>query len=312
MTNDRTERQSKKSGLGKGLNSLLGLSETESGGAMASRTNSSPSDRSSGQGVIVELDINKISPNPKQPRKVFDEEDLQSLAKSLKQDGLVQPVLVTKAASGDYNLIAGERRWRASKMAGLTKIPALVKDANPDEMLRIAIVENVQRSNLNVIEEAEAYQSLIQEFGLTQEQCADQVGKDRVTVANLLRILQLPEDVQADLVAGRLSMGHGRALLSLQDPELIQQVRDLVLKNSLSVRQTETLVKRVKKHGWPEQQSSEVKNHDLDYIADSLRSHLRTKVMLKGSGSRGRIEISYFSAGELERIMRLIGGGQFG
>ena len=303
MTNERTERQQKKTGLGKGLNSLLGISEMSDHGPKSNLTQS--------QGIVIEIDVDKITPNPKQPRKVFDDDDLKSLSASLKQDGIVQPVLVTKSEGNKYILIAGERRWRASKLAGLTKIPALVKDANPDEMLRIAIVENVQRANLNVIEEAEAYQSLIQEFGLTQEQCADQVGKDRATVSNLLRILQLPEDVQADLVAGRLSMGHGRALLSLQDPQLIQQVRDLVIKNSLNVRQTETLVKRVKKNGWPEQQSHEAKNHDLDYLADSLRSHLRTKVMLKGSGARGRIEISYFSAGELERIMRLIGGSQF-
>lgn len=261
---------------------------------------------------VFEIEISQIHPNPRQPRKIFKDADLISLAQSLKQDGVIQPLVVSKDGEG-FMIIAGERRWRASQMAGFTRVPAIVKDVSPEEMLRLAIIENVQRANLNVIEEAEAYALLIRDYGLTQDDCARKVGKDRSTVSNLLRILSLPQEVHDDLMSEKLTMGHGRAFLALEDKGLIMKARDIVLSRKLNVRQTEQLIKRMKRQGAaPEVETSKgVSSADLDYLADTLRSHLRTKVKMQGSGSRGRIEISFFSPAELERILQLIGGGSF-
>lgn len=308
MPDADSNRAGKKTGLGKGLNSLLGLGEQ--GGPGQVRLDSKSGEKTSSQ-ELIQVAIDQIQANPRQPRKVFREEELDELAQSLKEDGVVQPLVVAKEGSS-YTLIAGERRWRASKRAGLRTVPVLVKDVTPLEMLRIAIIENVQRANLNVIEEAEAYAALIQDFGLTQEECARKVGKDRVTITNLLRVLSLPQEIQEDLSEGRLTMGHGRAILSLSDPQLMIKTRDLVIKRALNVRQTEQLVKRVKDQGLADTGEPKDRSSDLDYLADSLRSHLRTKVRLAGSGSRGKIEISYFSAAELERLLQLIGGKHFG
>ena len=294
----------KKGGLGKGLNSLLGF---EDGVELDVSTSSKKSDHSAN---LIDIAVESIRPNPRQPRKIFHQEELQELSQSLKEDGVVQPLIVSKE-DGQYTLIAGERRWRASKLAGFEKVPVLVKDVTPDEMLRIAIIENVQRSNLNAVEEAEAYAMLIKDFGLTQEECAKKVGKDRATVTNLLRILALPREVQDDLMEGLLTMGHGRALLSLADKQLILRARDIIVKKRLSVRQTEQLVKKIKKAGEEKAPGEIEENPDLEYLAESLRSFLRTKVRVAGNGSRGKIEISYFSAAELERLLRSIGGPQF-
>ncbi len=297
------QRSSKKGGLGKGLNSLLGLDnqiEIETTREKKPQTEVTN---------LVEIEVSRIKPNPRQPRKIFNEDELVALSKSLKEDGVVQPLIVAKEEGGSYTLIAGERRWRASQMAGFSKVPALVKSVTPDEMLRIAIIENVQRSNLNVIEEAEAYAALIKDFGLTQEECAKKIGKDRVTVTNILRILTLPQEVQDNLMANQLSMGHGRALLSLSEKSLILRAQDIILTKKLSVRQTEQLVKKIKNN--TEKETVENEDPDLEYLAESLRSHLRTKVKLSGNGSRGKIEISYFSAAELERLLASIGGTHF-
>lgn len=293
----------KRDALGKGLGALLGLDGDDSS------RRSQESQISSAN--ILDLDVTRIHPNPRQPRKLFRESDLLSLAQSLKQDGIIQPLVVSKDDDG-YMIIAGERRWRASQIAGFDKVPVIVKEVTPEDMLRIAIIENVQRAQLNVIEEAEAYAMLIKDYGLTQDDCARKVGKDRATITNLLRILSLPQEVQDDLMNEKLSMGHGRAILSLEEKSLILQARDIVLAKKLSVRQTEQLVKRMKRQG-AEEAPSDIKsgNADLDYLADTLRSHLRTKVRLQGSGSRGKIEISFFSPAELERLLQLISGGAF-
>lgn len=308
---DSKQNKAKREALGKGLNSLnslLGLDREETIGPTSSSSPSSLPIQN-----IVEMEIAKIHPNPRQPRKIFNEADLHSLSQSLKQDGVIQPLVVSR--DGDsYMIVAGERRWRASQLAGFEKVPVIVKELTPEDMLRVAIIENVQRANLNVIEEAEAYAMLIRDYGLTQEDCARKVGKDRATVSNLLRILSLPQEIQDDLMNEKLSMGHGRALLSLEERNLILQVRDVVLAKKLSVRQTEQLVKRMKRQGGEvadNSQSIRQGNADLSYLADTLRSQLRTKVRLQGSGSRGRIEISYFSPAELERILQIIGGGAF-
>ncbi len=303
-----------KKALGKGLNSLLGdINDSPVGGKStgeaAKPVLNEADTRRLADKMILRVSPDDIESNPHQPRKVFRQEDLVSLSNSLKIDGVVQPLIVSRSEkAGKYTLIAGERRWRASKMAGLQTIPVILKEVTSDDMLRIALIENIQRADLNVIEEAQAYASLINDFGLTQEQCSKKVGKERVTVTNTLRLLTLPKEIQDDLLEERLSMGHGRALLSLEDKKLMLRARDIVVKKQLSVRQTEQLCKRIKRGDSPEKAVSPIRaSADLDYLAETLRSHLRTKVKLSGSGARGKIEISYFSASELERILGLIG-----
>lgn len=315
----------KKGSLGKGITSLLGgydveptsksVSSTDSTagrvGAVASNTTVHKTEmKSDGKNLVTDISIDSIVVNPHQPRRLFKDSELQSLSASIKVDGVIQPVTVTKTPTpGKYMLIAGERRMRASKLAGLEKIPAIIREPmSEQEQLRVALIENIQRQDLNIVEEAEAYHALINDFGLTQEQCADKVGKERSTVANTLRIMNLPREVQDDLVEGRMTMGHGRALLSLDDKKTILRARDIVIKKSLNVRQTEQLCKTYKAEGALDA-SPRRDNHaaDLDYLADGLRATLRTKVKLTGTGSKGRIEISYFSAAELERLMQAMG-----
>ncbi len=187
----------------------------------------------------------------------------------------------------------------------------MVKNVTPDERLRLAIIENIQRADLNPIEEAAAYAALIDEFNFTQEQCALKLGKERATIANAVRLLALPNVIQEDLISGRLSQGHGKALLALSDNKNLLTARKIILKRGLNVRQTEQICQALKKGGEPGGTGDKKLNPDLEYIAENLRSHLRTKVKLSGSGSRGKIEISYFSAAELERVLGLVGGNSF-
>ncbi len=294
---------SRRGALGKGISSLLGDSEA------AAPTPTVKSHRQPVEAEVLRLDIADIDANPQQPRKIFDDVALKELSESLRQDGLLQPIIVAKGdVEGRYIIVAGERRWRASKLAGFDTIPAIVKDSMPDDLLRLALIENIQRADLNIIEEAEAYASLIKDYGLTQEQCADRVGKERSTVANTLRMLLLPKEIQDDILEGRLTMGHGRAILSLEDKKMMLRCRDIVIKKSLSVRQTEQLCKTFKDPKQGAKAGGVIKDEaDLQYITESLRSFLHTKVKLAGNTSRGKIEISYFSAAELERILRMIG-----
>lgn len=301
----------KRGALGKGISSLLGDVERQSS-AMSSQSvvPKSSSERSKIlEAEVVRLDVTKIDPNPHQPRKIFDEAALNELAASLKIDGLLQPIVVAKSEiAGRYTIIAGERRFRASKQAGFSTVPAIVKEGASDEMLRLALIENIQRADLNVIEEAEAYAALIRDFGLTQEQCADRVGKDRTTVTNILRLLGLPREIQDDIMDGRLSMGHGRCLLSLEEKKYMLRARDIVLKRSLNVRQTEQLCKSFKTdQSLPKGEDRVQEDPNLNYVTEGLRTYLHTKVKLAGTPQRGRIEISYFSAAELERVLKLIG-----
>ena len=231
-------------------------------------------------GSTKQIDIDLIYVNSDQPRKYFEPSELKSLALSIKQDGILQPLVVSKQRNG-YSLIAGERRLRAAKIASLNKVPVIVKEGTPEKLLRLALIENIQRSDLSIIEEARAYESLIKEFGLTQEACARKVGKDRSTIANALRILALPIEVQSDLANKKLTMGHGRALLSLEEKEKILEAREIIDKKSLSVRQTEQLCKQLKSSNSKKKPAKGIDN-DLQYIADNLRSHLRTKVKLSG------------------------------
>jgi ParB family transcriptional regulator, chromosome partitioning protein len=278
--------------LGKGFQTLLGMDKEQGSGVDASR--------------VIEVSVNDISPNPHQPRKFFNDEELESLKNSIEVDGVIQPIIVSRKEGGGYTLIAGERRWRATKLLGKTTIPAIVKNHEPDAMLRIALIENIQRADLNIIEEAEAYGSLINDFGLSQEQCAAKVGKDRTTVTNALRMLTLPNEIKDDLVEKRLSPGHARSLLSLEDKASILKARDVVVKKKMNVRQTEMLCKRLKSKPAASAQE-QVCDADLDHIAEALRAHLRTKVKIAGNSKKGKIEVSYFSAAELERISSLLG-----
>lgn len=314
----KIDPKAKRPSLGKGITSLLGGFDTDSVPTQKNMSTDPASIRQGAQmnasishatALVIEIPQESIEANPHQPRRIFKDEELKALAASIRVDGVIQPITVTKTQfPGKYLLIAGERRLRASKLAGLTKIPAIIRDPMTDqEQLRVALIENIQRQDLNVLEEAEAYQSLIEDFGLTQEQCAEKVGKERSTVANILRILALPKEVQEDIVEGRLTMGHGRALLSIEDKKLILRARDIIIKKQLNVRQTEQLVKNYKSS----QQSPGGKlgkdTADLDYLADSLRGTLKTKIKISGNAGKGKIEISYFSSAELERLLAVFG-----
>ena len=265
----------------------------------------------------MEVDIDLLAPSAQQPRLQLDDERLAELAESIKANGIIQPILVRRTG-GTYRIIAGERRWRASQRAGLLKVPVVIRDVpegSEQQLLELALVENLQREDLNPVDEALAYQRLVDDFGLTQEQIAAAVGKDRTSVANYLRLLRLPEEVRGDLASGGLSMGHARALLALPDaPSQRQAARDVISK-SLSVRDTEALVKKVTAP--PDTARAELKPSPADVhtkaAEDRLRVALGTKVQIvrrdsrrKGSAERsdggGRIEITFGSESELQRL----------
>jgi len=308
--NMRQDQKPKRPPLGKGITSLLGNFDMETPSAAGVTRHGAEATASEKQKfAVVEIPTESIEVNPHQPRRIFKDQELQSLAASIRVDGVIQPVTVTLGSgAGKYTLIAGERRLRASKLAGLDRIPAIIREPMTDqEQLRVALIENIQRQDLNVLEEAEAYQSLIEDFGLTQEQCAEKVGKERSTVANILRILLLPKEVRDDLVENRLTMGHGRALLALEDRKLILRARDIIIKKGLNVRQAEQLVKSYKS---PASQTAGRLGKDvadLEYLAEALRASLKTKVKISGTGGKGKIEVSYFSASELERLLGMMG-----
>ena len=255
------------------------------------------------------IDPLKIDVNPKQPRKYFVEKDLEQLIESIKKEGVLQPLIVSKNQENQrFTLVAGERRLRASRALALSAVPVVIKQVSSLELLKIALVENLQREDLNVIEEAHAYKALIDEHGYTQEQCAKELGLERSTVANTIRLLNLPLEVHKDLVDKSLSFGHARALLGLEKKSKILEARNIVLAKDLSVRQTEALCKKIKRNQNKKTAFTlEDSRSNLDYMAESLRFHLRTKVNFVGSSSRGKIEISYFSSAELERIIELVG-----
>lgn len=245
--------------------------------------------------------IESISPNPHQSRQSFGESELAELAQSIKEKGVIQPILVTKTNDG-FQLIAGERRWRAAQKAGLDKIPALIRDVSPAEALQIALIENIQRQDLNPIEEAAAYQELLQRFNFTQDALSARIGKNRTTIANFLRLLKLPDDVQRDLIDGRLSAGHARVLVSVDSPSTQRKIRDLVIKGALSVRQTEALVKRFLTSKKPKAIRDEIDSY-LESLVSDLQDSLGTKVAIKRKGKKGRIIIEFYSDDELGRLV---------
>lgn len=290
----------KRSPLGKGLGALLPSRDEEEGRAY----------------FICAIDL--IAPNPEQPRKQVDDGALEQLAESIREQGVLLPLVVRRLAEQEerYEIIAGERRWRAARLAGLEKVPVLVKDVSPQDQLELALVENIQRQDLNPLEEAEAYQRLVQEYGLTQEDVARRVGKERSTVANALRINQLPPFAKEDLAQGRLTMGHARVLLALDQEQLMREVRDKVVGEGMSVRQTEELVRRKKAQqsgggaGAGQRSSRKSRNAIPDSYCRSLTAelvrHFDTKVRVLQNGERGKVEIDYFSPDDLERVINLI------
>jgi ParB family chromosome partitioning protein len=251
---------------------------------------------------ISEIELDKIVPNEYQPRKVFDDEKMKELAASIKEQGVIQPVIVHRAGSG-YQLIAGERRWRASRLAGLKTIPALVKEATKRELLEMALIENIQREDLNPLEAAEAYKRLQDEFKLTQEDLARRVGKERSTVTNFLRILHLPKEVKQELGTGALSMGHAKALLSLERSRDQIQAALMITKKGLSVREAEALASRLKN---PPKEKKTRLGHELKAVEERLKKALGTKVSIAAKSKGGKIVIEYYSAEELDRILEKI------
>jgi ParB family transcriptional regulator, chromosome partitioning protein len=248
--------------------------------------------------------VEELRPHGQQPRKNFDDAKMAELVASIREKGVIQP-LVVRHAGDHYQIIAGERRWRAAQRAGLKDVPVVIQDVSEDWALEMALIENIQREDLNPIEEAEAYRHLMANFGLSQEEVAKRVGKDRSTVANALRLLRLPRSVQQDVMAGRLSMGHARALLPLEDGSRLQEARDQVVKRQLSVRQTEDLVKRLKSAG-PIAVRRRTVDPELVEMTAGLQRRLGTQVRIvpkRGAGKGGKIEIAYYSAEELERLL---------
>lgn len=284
-----------KKGLGRGLSALI-FSEP--------KINSKESDS---QNSITILEANNIVPNPRQPRKYFNEEEIEELAHSIKEQGILQPILVRKKGM-KYELIAGERRLRAAKKAQLKKVPVIIKDATDEEALELTIVENLQRENLNPIEEAAAYKTLLEQFSLTHEQIAKKVGKNRATVSNSMRLLDLPRKIQDSLKKGTITIGHARPLLSISDINKQVDLWKQIISKNLSVRDVEALIssdnlKNASVSKTAKRQSAADLDPMLKDIKEKLIEALGTKVEIHGSSQKGKISIQYFSQEDLERII---------
>ena len=262
--------------------------------------------RSDSSGEYFTCDVRLIRPNPFQPRIRFPQEELDELSRSILEQGILQPLIVRKAETG-YELIAGERRLRAAKMAGISEVPVVVKNVSDGKLLEISIIENIQRQDLNALEEAEAYNRLMDEFHLTQEDVAIRVGKSRSAIANFLRLRQLPEQIKASILDGILTMGHARALLGADTQAQQYAAWKAVLAKDISVRETEALVKRLKNQK-PEDQNPPPKSFDvyLSSLADDLSQDFGTRVKIKRKGRKGRVEIEFYNDGDLDRLIGLL------
>ena len=279
------DKASQKRALGRGLGALIP-------GATAQST--------VGRAQVLQIPIEDLDRDEKQPRQHFDSVRLEELAASIRAKGVVQPILVRRD-SGRYRIIAGERRWRAAQLAGLREIPAIVREASAKEAFELALIENLQREDLNPIEEAEAYKRLLDDHGLTQELVAQRVGKDRSSVANALRLLHLPKEIKAALMGGELNMGHARALLGLAEAEAMKRAAGEVMGKRLSVRATEQLVRRLKAgkgHAKKREESAQVRA-----LVDQLQRALGTKARIIDKGGKGRLEIEFFSYADLDRVL---------
>ncbi len=269
--------------LGRGLSALLGTPDLES-------------DR------LREIDIERIIPNADQPRKSFNSSTLDDLAASIRIYGVVQPIVVRSLQDGIFQIVAGERRWRAARKAGLGRVPALVRETHEHQALELALVENVQREDLNPIDEAQAYQRLLSEFGLKQDELAGRVGKSRATIANMLRLLKLPGEVQLWLQDGKLTVGHAKALLSLTDTEEILAAAQEMIRGDYSVRQAEAMVNRPGKPKGEKGKTRSVIDPNVRAAIRGLERALATKVAIRQKGNKGKIEIHFHSKDELDRL----------
>jgi len=286
MDKNSGSKARKKIALGKGLGALIpGIDSDE---------------KETGKHILC--DIGLIRPNQYQPRIRFPEKELEELARSIEEKGVIQPLLVRKGAA-DFELIAGERRLRAARMAGLTEVPVIIKDVLDSEMLEMSMVENIQRENLNPIEEAEAYHRLMTEFNFTQDEASKRVGKSRPAVANLLRLRQLPEQIKESILNGTLSMGHARALLGAETSAQQKTAWMAVISKGLSVRETEKLVKRLKSKKAPQEKHKSSDDIYFSSLQEELSRHFGTKIEIKRHGKKGKIEIEFYSNEDLDHLI---------
>lgn len=281
-----------KTGLGKGLGALF--------------TEENPVSIESPSGIL-ELNIVEVEPNKNQPRKTFDEEKLNALADSIREHGLIQPIIVTKNSLGTYSIVAGERRWRAAKKAGLAKIPAVVKEYSDQTVTEIALIENLQREDLNPIEEAQGYKALMDEFALTQEQISQRIGKSRSAIANSMRLLSLEDELQQKVISGEISEGHARAALSLDSGVLREFLINRIIEDGLNVRQAENLARELQKEPKSRKSSTQSSAYDIEIerLQEKLSSGFGTKVKIQHKAKKGKIEIEYYGNEDLERILQL-------
>lgn len=305
MTGSEKMTKNTKKPMKKGLGALLGVSADENGEAFdvvedIEKSGMPPAD---GKNVVMLRTID-IEPNSAQPRKTFDMEKLEALSDSIKEHGVVQPILVTPTSVGTYKIVAGERRWRASKLAGIKEMPCIIREFDNKEVMELALVENLQREDLNPIEEAEGYKQLMDTFNLTQEEIGIRVGKSRSAVANSLRLNNLCDEIKKMVIDGRLSQGHARTLIPIESEELQLQLAQRVIKEGLNVRQTEALAASIGKNKKPVKKS--VSPMTIKYYKDvenRLSSRLGTKVKIHEGAKKGKIEIEYYSKDDLERIL---------
>lgn len=289
----------KKRGLGKGLESLFGDVEIKAEEITAKEQD--PADENS----VKHVSIDKIKPNANQPRKSFNEEKINELASSILEHGLIQPIVVREYGNG-YEIVAGERRYRAARVAGLKTIPCLVRELSDEQNMLLAIIENVQREDLNPIDEAMAINQMIDTYGLTQEQVSKSISKSRPYITNSLRLLRLPETIREAITAGILSAGHARAILAAGSEMYMLELAKRVITEGLSVRETERLAGEVKNAKAKPVKRKTPKNRDAEIIEEELKALLGTKVHIKDKGKKGRIEIEYYSAEERERIIEML------
>ena len=296
-----------KRGLGKGLDSLIPNKmedETKKAAVTAGSKEVSQED-----GPVTIVNITKVEPNRDQPRKNFDEDALEELAESIKQYGLLQPILVQDRKTY-YEIIAGERRWRAARLAGVKEVPVVIREYTDREIMEISLIENIQREDLNPIEEAQAYESLINEYSLTQEEVAEKVSKNRSTIANSLRLLKLCDEVRQMIIEDKLTTGHARALIPIEDAELQTEAANFIFDNKLSVRDTEIYIKKLLSIP-KESKENIVATNDLSIFYNDIESRLKdilgAKIAIKSKNNeKGKIEINYYSQDELERITEML------
>ena len=288
---------SKKFGLGKGLNALIP-------DEVSNNINSKKENNKDGVALI---DINLIKNNNEQPRKLFDDEKILELAESIKHNGIIQPIILRKVGN-NYIIVAGERRWRAAKLIGIKEIPSIIMDLTDKQVMEISLIENIQRQDLNSIEEANAYKKLISEFNLTQEELSKRLGKSRTAITNTMRLLNLSEGVKQYLIEGVISEGHGRALLSINEANLQCEVAQKVIDDKLSVRELEKFIKycKEKKVAKPHKKENEELNPYYKNITERLQGYFGTKVNISNKNNKGKIEIEYYSYEDLQRILDII------